>query len=108
MNIHNIHVIPFKSPRSGRSVANHYVMISGRTAYFQSYASLVAVYDKESCILTLGKDWDYSVTTKKYLWQFLQEYCYPTYANLPNGKSGADRIRKAIDSGLIVYDENML
>ena len=103
-----MHVIPFKSPRSGRPVVNHYVMDSRNTVLFQSYASLIAVYDKELCKLTLGKDWDYSVTTKKYLYQFLQEYCYPVYRNLPDGKSGADSIRKAINSGLIVYDENMV
>lgn len=104
----NIHVLPMTSPRSGRPVANQYVMLSGRTAFFQSYASLIAVYDRESCTLTLGRDWDYSVTTSKYLWQFLREYCYPTYKDLPNGKSGADSIRKAIESGLVVYDERMV
>lgn len=104
----NIHVIPLKSTRSGRPVANHYVMASGNTFLFQSYESLIAVYDKESCTLTLGKDWDYSVTTMKYLNQFLREYCYLVYRKLPDGKSGADSIRKAINRGLIVYDESMV
>lgn len=75
---------------------------------FQSYESLIAEYNKESGILTLGKHWDYSVTTMKYLNQFLREYCYLVYRKLPDGKSGADSIRKAINSGLIVYDENMV
>ena len=108
MNIHNIHVIPLKSHRSGRPVANHYVMASGNTFLFQSYESLIAEYNKDSGILTLGKHWDYSVTTMKHLNQFMQEYCYIVYRNLPDGKSGADSIRKAINSGLIVYDENMV
>lgn len=103
-----MHVIPLKSPRSGRPVANQYVMASGNTVLFQSYESLIAIYDKESCTLTLGKDWDYSVTTMKYLNQFLREYCYLVYRKLPDGKSGADSIRKAIKSGLIIYDENMV
>ena len=104
----NIHVIPLKSPRSGKAVANQYVIVSGNTVLFQSYKSLIAVYDEESCTLTLGRHWDYSVTTMKYLNQFLREYCYIVYRNLSDGKSGADSIRKAIDSGLIVYDENMI
>ena len=104
----NIHVIPLKSPRSGRAVANHYVMASGNTVLFQSYDSLIAEYNQESGILKLGRHWDYSVTTMKYLNQFLREYCYLVYRKLPEGKSGADSIRKAIDSGLIVYDENMV
>ena len=108
MNIHNIHVIPLKSTRSGRPVANHYVIASGNTFLFQSYASLIAEYNNESGILTLGRHWDYSVTTMKYLNQFLREYCYIVYRKLPDGKSCADSIRKAINRALIVYDENMV
>lgn len=104
----HIHVIPLKSTRSGRPVANQYVMASGNTFLFQSYESLIAKYDNESGILTLGRHWDYSVTTMKYLNQFLREYCYHVYRELPDGKSGADSIRKSINSGLIVYDENMV
>lgn len=104
----NIHVIPLKSTRSSRPVANHYVMASGNTFLFQSYDSLIAEYNQESGILTLGKHWDYSVTTMKHLNQFLREYCYLVYRTLPEGKSGADSIRKAIKSGLIIYDESMV
>lgn len=67
-----------KSPRSGRAVANQFVLEKSERYYFQSYDSLIAVvfFDKEErCYrVALGPDWDYSVTTMKYLCQFLHEY----------------------------------
>ena len=76
MNIHNIHVIPLKSPRSGKAVANQYVMVSGNTVLFQSYASLIAEYNNDSGIHTLRSHCDYCVTTMTHLHQLLLESCY--------------------------------
>lgn len=90
------------SERSGRPVANQFVIEHDGKVYFQSYESLCAVV--ENGRLTLGRDWDYSVTTMKHLYTFMQEYAYMTWCALPEGKSRADSIRKAIDAGKIVYD----
>lgn len=102
-----IHVEPLTSPRTGEPVKNQYVITTGKERAFQSYNSLIAVYDWSENVLTLGYDWDYSVTTLKYLNQFLKDYCYSIYREMPAGKSGADSIRKAINSGLILYDPSM-
>ena len=49
----------------GRAIPNQFIIHgeSGKV-YFQSYNSLVAELDGD--ILTIGYDWDYSVTTTKY------------------------------------------
>ena len=104
----NPKVIPMLSARSGEPIRNQYVIRTGKLYHFQSYDSLVASYDASSRILTLGLYWDYSVTTMKYLNQFIRQYCHPVHMKLPLGKSGADSIRKAIESGLVVYDERMV
>ena len=39
--------------------------------YLQSYKSIVAKYDKETKIIYLGYDWDYSRTTMKYVKMFI-------------------------------------
>jgi len=48
---------------------------SGHTI-FQSYNSLIADHRPDGSIV-LGEDWDYSNTTRKYLYQFLRRrgYC---------------------------------
>lgn len=102
----NVHVCPITSPRSGEAVRNQYTIKGDGFVAFQSYDSLIAVKSDEC--LTLGRHWDYSVTTSKYLWQWLREYCWHIVRQLPDGKSGADRIRKAIDAGLINYDPDMV
>ena len=75
---------------------------------FQSYDSLIAIYDRDNNKLVIGRHWDYSVTTIKYFYQFLRYNCYSIWRSLPDGKSGKDKINKAIDLGLIEYDPNMI
>ena len=102
----NVHIRPITSSRSGRAVANQYTIQGPGYIAFQSYDSLIAV--KAGDRLTLGRHWDYSVTTSKYLWQWLSDNCWYIVRQLPDGKSGADRIRKAIAAGLIYYDPDMV
>ena len=104
----NIHVCPIASPRSGEAVRNQYTIKTPTLICFQSYDSLIAVYDIETETLTLGYHFDYSVTTSKYLHEWLKEYCYRLYCNFPKGKSLKDTLYKAIDAGMIIYDENMI
>ena len=104
----NVHVFPIISPRSGEAVRNQYsILIPGKVC-FQSYESLIAVYDYESGQLILGRHFDYSVTTSKYLNAWLQNHCYNLYCLFPKGKSIKDTLTKAINAGLIEYDENMI
>lgn len=70
--------------------------------YLQSYNSLVVkIQGKE---VTLGRDWDYSKTTSKYVYQFLDDYSDIRIYDISNKR---DYIRKLIEDGTIKYDENM-
>lgn len=66
-------VTNLKSPRTGNPVANQFVIKLDDGYYFQSYETVIAYmplnYNQESIIL--DPDWAYSVTTLKYLKQFL-------------------------------------
>lgn len=110
MNINelkNLFVEPCTSTRTGEAVKNQYVITNRNWTAFQSYSSLVAIYDRENKTLLLGGDFDYSRTTAKYLGQFIRDYCGNLWQQLPNGKSLSDSLRKAIKSGLISYDATM-
>ena len=90
------------SSRSGNAVANQFVMVGDNKAIFQSYDSIICVidYSKEGAErITLGRDWDYSRTTAKYLHQFLTEYAHMN--------ANAQGLRTAIKNHDICYDENL-
>lgn len=88
---------------------NQFMIEDEEKRYFQSYESLVAIYDKNTRHLTLGRDWNYSNTTKKHLYIFINEYCsiYELDALLKESKNKTKTIAKAIKSGLIGYDPEM-
>ena len=67
MIVQNMH-----STRSGRPVANQFIIRVNRLTIFQSYTSIVAVtkWNMENILLD-EKFHNYSVTTSKYLYQFL-------------------------------------
>lgn len=71
--------------------------------YLQSYNSLVVKIQGKEVIL--GRDWDYSKTTSKYVYQFLDDYSDIRIYDIPNKR---DYIRKLIEDGTIKYDENMV
>ncbi len=90
------------SPRSGRSVANQFRIMTDSGEYFQSYNSVVC-YVPYNGNPIFGEDWDYSVTTLKYLYQFLSEM----EVKLPEARSGKAAIQKGIDTGLFRYDPDL-
>lgn len=61
-----MHVTNMNSPRTGKPVANQFIITSDDTTVFQSYNSTIATIDYDKGTITLGEDWDYSVTTGKY------------------------------------------
>ena len=64
VKVHNL-----ESPRTGKPVANQFVITTDKGIYFQSYETLIAA--KEKGVLTLDINaLDYSRTTSKYLYQF--------------------------------------
>lgn len=68
--------------RTGREVANQYVINTPDGDYFQSYDSIIAFRDHTGRITLDRTYWDYSRTTSKHLAQFLGMSC--------------DNVRKAV------------
>lgn len=79
------------SPRSGRPVANQFLIYTDKGVYFQSYRSVIAVkFYGCNChggsIWLDSERWDYSVTTGKYRNQFLMETKKETEAKIASGE----------------------
>lgn len=90
------------SNRTYREVANQFIITDKNKVVFQSYQSTICIidYDKQGAErVTLGADWDYSNTTRKYLYQFLYEIL------------GWDVNKKALEIAIknkdIAYNENL-
>lgn len=63
------------SARSGREVANQFVIEDGERWVFQSYSTPIASYNTKTRVCRVNYDYfDYSVTTSKYFNQFVNEY----------------------------------
>lgn len=92
---------------------NQFVMEDNERAIFQSYESVIAEYDKINDILTLGIDWDYSRTTTKHLYIFLEEIIprfsqlHEDVTNALSTKNKRKSIQILIDNNIIKYDDNM-
>jgi hypothetical protein len=68
-----IKVKQMASSRSGRPVANQFIIEAGaHGTYFQSYNTVIA--NVKQGVITFDKDWQYSRTTSKYLHQFLLSF----------------------------------
>lgn len=61
------------SDRSGREVANQFIITDGNKTLFQSYSSPIVEIDRTAKTITVYADWDYSVTTGKYRNQFMSD-----------------------------------
>lgn len=61
------------SERSGREVANQFVIEHGAKTMFQSYDSTIVEIDETEKTVTVYPHWDYSMTTGKYRNQFMCE-----------------------------------
>lgn len=80
------------SPRTGREVANQFIIEGEGKVTFQSYNSMIAEIDYKNQTLTIGTAWDYSTTTGKYRNAF-----FNTYLPIFNTK-------KAIQAAQEIYD----
>lgn len=52
---------------------NQFLMEDEKKVIFQSYESTIAIYDKKKETIVFGKDWDYSNTTRKHLYIFIDQ-----------------------------------
>lgn len=61
-----------QSPRSGKHVANQFMISTDKYNIFKSYETIIAKQNRNTNKITLDKNsWDYSATTLKYLKVFL-------------------------------------
>lgn len=85
---------------------NQFIIYTPDERIFQSYNSIVAISIAGELIL--GRDWDYSKTTLKHLYIFLENYAYfrkwADIRDLPNKRKA---IQKLINEGVIKYEEEL-
>lgn len=72
--------------RKGNAVANQFVIRTEGATYFQSYSSVVACIKDGK--ITLSSHWDYSNTTRRNLYAFLDEYGFGQYCNKKTTENG--------------------
>lgn len=89
---------------------NAYVIENFETkeVILQSYNSTIAIIDKESGYIKIGKHWDYSVTTLKHVYQFLENYAQKIPEAFYESRTKKRSVEKMIKLGLIEYDENLV
>lgn len=88
---------------------NQFVIEEGERIIFQSYKSIIAIYESRSQLLILGRDWDYSRTTTKHLYLFINDYiCNKKIEEVNNRTNKRGYIQKLIDNGVIKYDKNLV
>lgn len=88
---------------------NQFLIKDKGAKYFQSYDSMIAKIENQS--LTFGIDWDYSKTTLKHLYLFINDYYLSIYYDEEIEKAmRSNNKRKALELLLknhIYYDENL-
>lgn len=59
---------------------NQFIIKDNETIYFQSYDVIIAKYNKKDGLILDNYYWDYSKTTLKHLYMFIDEFCdFETY-----------------------------
>lgn len=82
---------------------NQFIITSDNFNVFQSYDSIIAVHSKNDDVLVLGCRWDYSATTLRHLYIFLDKYTNISIY----GSNKKKAIKKLINDGSILYDSNL-
>lgn len=81
------------SSRTGRPVANQFIIRDGKRIIFQSYDSIIAVI--ECGRITLDKNlWNYSRTTSKYRNEFLEMTTKEVKRCIKSGEILLDNLNK--------------
>lgn len=74
----------------------------------QSYNSTVVVIDRAKDTITLGRHWDYSNTTLKHIYSFLEEYATDLPYAFFTSKTKKRSIENMIQQNLIQYDDSLI
>lgn len=70
------------SPRTDREVPNQFIIETDNGVTFQSYDSMIAQIDYDSDTITIGRNYDYSMTTGKYRNAFFEQMGFRSLATL--------------------------
>jgi len=89
-----IKVKQMTSNRSGRPVANQFIIYTSEGKYFQSYDSVIAFKDNEGNVTLDDYTWDYSRTTSKYRNEFLGEYIADTRDKIKSGEYKLENLNR--------------
>jgi hypothetical protein len=90
------------STRTGNPVANQFIIEGDNKAVFQSYESTIAEIDYKNRKITIGKDWDYSMTTGKYRNSF-----FDSYFDALNNKKAIEKAKQEADiNGYALVESN--
>lgn len=95
---------------------NQFLMDDEKQTIFQSYDSIIAIYNKENHELTFGCDWDYSKTTLKHLYIYLRDVIYYDMTqeqkqDITNALQSANTkkaLQKLIDNKKINYESELV
>ncbi len=85
---------------------NHYHIYGEGIHKLQSYNSIVVKISSKTCdpVIVLGRYWDYSKTTLRFVYKFLEQF---TDINFGEIKDKKKYINELISKNIIHYDENM-
>lgn len=102
-----VRVRQLEGAKYGVGVKNQFVIFADDAIYFQSYSTVIAKYAEGT--LTLGRDWEYSVTTVRNLYHFIRNHCGYVWYDIEDqsGSTTKHKIKKLIKSGEILYDGEM-
>ena len=78
----------------GNGAMNQFVISGDGKLIFQSYNSMIAEVNYNTNTITIGKDWDYSVTTSKHRNIFFRDYAKMSKLSTKDG------LKKAIKDGV--------
>lgn len=92
------------SPRTGREVANQFIIDGDGVRTFQSYASTIAVIDYNERTVKIGVDWNYSTTTGKYRNAFFKDENFRDMADT----KGMDRVMEQVKKNGFALVQNRL
>lgn len=84
-----------KSARTGKAVANQFLIRDKGYIWFQSYKSIIGIITPDNILLLDKNKWDYSVTTSKYRNAFVATYFNSRFAS-------RDGIKEGVEDGKII------
>lgn len=97
----------------GNKVVNQFIIIEGNTITFQSYNSRVCEIVKPcgmgyDILVRFGRDWNYSQTTSKHLYNFLRQNGLAMLASKKAIEDAIEREHVRDDEAIaVMYDNNM-